>query len=84
MGGESALEEGMATRSSVLAWRISRTEEPGGLQSTGSHRLRHELTVVLQGTGSRKLLLRGPLLAALPPGTGSITCRRSRRSAQHR
>ena len=56
----------MATRSSVLAWRISRKEEPGGLQSTRSHRLRHELTVVPQGTGSRKLLLRGPSLQPCP------------------
>ena len=35
-GGEDALEEGMATRSSVLAWRIPWTEGPGGLQSMGS------------------------------------------------
>ena len=33
LGGEDALEEEMATYSSVLAWRIPRTEEPGGLQS---------------------------------------------------
>ena len=33
LGGEDPLEEGMATHSSVLAWRIARTEEPGGLQS---------------------------------------------------
>ena len=32
-GGEDPLEKGMATRSSILAWRIPRTEEPGGLQS---------------------------------------------------
>ena len=32
----NVLEEGMATRSSILAWRIPRTEEPGGLQSIGS------------------------------------------------
>ena len=31
----------MATRSSVLAWRIPRTAEPGGLQSMGSHRVGH-------------------------------------------
>jgi len=31
----------MATHSSVFAWRIPRTEEPGGLQSTGSHRVGH-------------------------------------------
>ena len=34
-----SLEEGMATHSSILAWRISWTEEPGGLQSTGSQRV---------------------------------------------
>ena len=33
------LEEGMATHSSILAWRISWTEEPGGLQSMGLQRL---------------------------------------------
>ena len=37
-----SLEEGMATHSSILAWRISWTEEPGGLQSTGSQRVRHD------------------------------------------
>ena len=33
---EDTLEEGMATHSSILAWRIPWTEEPGGLQSVGS------------------------------------------------
>ena len=33
----------MATHSSVLAWRIPGTEEPGGLPSMGSHRVRHDL-----------------------------------------
>ena len=36
LGQEDSLEKGMATHSSILAWRISRTEEPSGLQSTGS------------------------------------------------
>ena len=36
LGWEDPLEEGMATHSSVHAWRIPWTEEPGGLQSTGS------------------------------------------------
>ena len=40
---EDPLEEGMATHSSILAWRISWTEEPGRLQSTGSQRVRHDL-----------------------------------------
>ena len=35
LGGEDPLEEGMTTHSSILAWRIPWTEEPGGLQSTG-------------------------------------------------
>ena len=38
---EDPLEKGIATHSSILAWRIPWTEEPGGLQSMGSHRVRH-------------------------------------------
>ena len=38
LGWEDPLEEGMATHSSILAWRIRWTEEPGGLQSIGSQR----------------------------------------------
>ena len=38
LGREAPLEKEMATHSSILAWRISRTEEPGGLQSLGSQR----------------------------------------------
>ena len=41
LGGEDPLKEGMATHSSILAWRIPRTEEPGGLQSMGLQRVRH-------------------------------------------
>ena len=36
LGWEDPLEEGMATHSSVLSWRIPRTEEPGGLQFAGT------------------------------------------------
>ena len=39
--GKVPLEKEMATRSSVLAWRLSRTEEPGGLQSRRSQRVEH-------------------------------------------
>ena len=42
LGQEDPLEEGMATHSNILTWRISRTEEPGGLQSTGSQRVGHD------------------------------------------
>ena len=39
LGQEDPLEKGMATHSSILAWRIPWTEEPGGLQSMGSKRV---------------------------------------------
>ena len=42
LGQEDPLEEGMATHSSVLAWRIPQTEKPGGLQPTGSQRVGHD------------------------------------------
>ena len=42
LGGEDPLEEGMATCSSILAWRIPQTEEPGRLQSMGSQRVGHD------------------------------------------
>ena len=42
LGQEDPLEEEMATYSSVLAWEIRWTEEPGGLQSMGSQRVRHD------------------------------------------
>ena len=35
LGWEDPLEKGMATHSSILAWRVPQTEEPGGLQSMG-------------------------------------------------
>ena len=41
LGWEDSLEEGMATHSSILFWRIPQTEEPGGLWSTGSQRVGH-------------------------------------------
>ena len=40
--GEDPLEEEMATHSSILAWKIPRAEEPGGAQSMGSQRVRHD------------------------------------------
>ena len=41
LGWEDPLEKGMATHSSILAWRIPWTGEPGGLQSMGSQRVKH-------------------------------------------
>ena len=42
LGQEDALEEGMATHSSILAWGIPWTEEPGGLQTMGLQRVGHD------------------------------------------
>ena len=41
LGGEDPLEKEMATHSSIIAWRIPRTEEPGRLQPTGLQRVGH-------------------------------------------
>ena len=41
LGLEDPLEKGMATHLSVLAWRIPWTQEPGGLQTMGLHRIKH-------------------------------------------
>ena len=43
LGLEDPLEEGMATHSSILAWRIPMDEEPGGLQPMGSQKVRHDM-----------------------------------------
>jgi len=43
LGQEDPLEKEMATHSSILAWEIPRTEEPGGRQSMGSQRVEHNL-----------------------------------------
>ena len=45
---EDPLEEGMATHSSIFAWRIPWAEEPGGLQSMGWRRIRHDLATEKQ------------------------------------
>ena len=42
LGGEDPVEKGLATHSSILAWKISWTEEPAGLQSLGSQRVSHD------------------------------------------
>ena len=52
VGREDPLEKGMATHSSILAWRIPWTEEPGGLQSTGSQS-RTQLSIAQCYTQSR-------------------------------
>ena len=42
LGQEDPLEKGLATHSSILAWRMPWTEKPGGLQSMGSQRVGHD------------------------------------------
>ena len=42
LGWQDSLEQGMATHSSILAWRIPSTEEPSSLQSMGSQRVGHD------------------------------------------
>ena len=48
LGGGDPLEKEMATHSSILAWRIPWTEEPGGSQSMGLHRVRHDWSNFVQ------------------------------------
>ena len=45
LGRQDPLEKEMATHSSILAWEIPGTEEPGGLQSMGSQRVGHDLEI---------------------------------------
>ena len=51
---EDALEKELATHSSILTWRIPWTEEPGGLQSTGSQRVRHDWATFIWETNTQK------------------------------
>ena len=48
LGQEEPLEKGVATHSSILAWRIPWTEEPGGLRSMGSQRVGHDFHSLTQ------------------------------------
>ena len=75
LGREDPLEKEMATHSSVLAWRIPRTEEPGGLQSMGSQWVRHDWGI------EREHTLRICYSALIPPevnlGKNSVNKRRN-------
>ena len=61
LGWKDPLEEGMATHSSILAWRIPWTEEPGGLQSKGSQRVGHEWVTERSTAPLSSYNKRGPL-----------------------
>ena len=82
LGWEDPLEKGMATHSSILAWRIPWTVEPGGLQSMGSHR--HDWVTGFKGNTSldkgASLTKRGTFSMAwrphpLPTGSCSLCIR---------
>ena len=79
LGQEDPLEEGMATQSSILAWRIPWTEEPGRLQSTGSHNwsdLAHMLAIILiprsNFSSLRSLSSKSVVSFGLVPGSWGI------------
>ena len=76
LGWEEHLEEGMATPSSILAWRIPWTEEPGGLQPIGLQRVRHDLsdsarTHTIPITNTLDCLLVLQLILGFPGGSDS-------------
>ena len=61
----------MATHSSVLAWRIPWTEEPGGLQSMGSHRVGHDGSdLACMHALEKEMVTHSSVLAWRIPGTG--------------
>ena len=65
-----AREEEMATHSSVLAWRIPGTEEPGGLPSMGSHRVGHNRSdLACMQALEKEMATRSSVLAWRIPGT---------------
>ena len=49
LGQEDSLEKEIVIHSSILAWRFPRTEEPGGLQSVGSQKVRHKYKSMYKG-----------------------------------
>ena len=57
LGWEDSLEKEMATHSSILAWKIPKTEEPGRQQSIGSQRTEHNRTIGHINTSNWQLAL---------------------------
>ena len=79
LGQEDALEKGMATQSSILAWRIPWTEEPGRLQSMESQKVRHSWMTTLSWslTNSSWVAQRFPILMV------KVLCLRDSFSPRH-
>ena len=61
LDGEDPRKDGMTTHSSILAWRIPRTAEPGALQSIGSQRVRYDLATKQQQSCALKKITKGSL-----------------------
>ena len=61
-GWEDALEKGMATHSSILAWEIAWTEKPGGLWSMGSQRVGHDWSDLACAHTQTALMKTDPML----------------------
>ena len=66
LGWEDLMEEGMATHSSILAWRIPWTEEPDGLQSIGLQRVGHDRNDLAYNEYSKLSVLSQNLLPGEP------------------
>ena len=65
------MEKKLAAHSSVLAWRLPGTEEPGGLPSMGSHRVGHDCSdLACMDALEKKLAAHSSVLAWRIPGTG--------------
>ena len=73
---DDPLEEGMATHSSILAWRIPWTEEPGGLQSIGLQKVRHDCSDL--ALTPRSSLSKKGIIHANKPNGGIHSIRHSR------
>jgi len=84
LGQEDPLEEGMATHSSIVAWRIPWAEEPDGLQSMGSQRVGHDVatehtrTQPIESSSSRTLIKWGTPLSAFWVLSGPLAVRACR------
>ena len=71
LGWEYDLEKGMATHSNILAYRISWTEKPCGLQPMGSQRVRHDWATNIHGKLTVNITLNSEKLTALPLRSGT-------------
>ena len=80
---EDPLELEMATHSSILAWKIPWTEEPGGLQSMGCHRVRHDWVTNTFTHFTTSLLWSEVVLLSLPEGVLHYHSSRMKVSGAH-